>query len=156
MDAALAALATLQAEKGRGARHRLAIGSGSFVLIDESYNANPASMQAAISLLKDAAVPDGGRRIAILGDMLEMGEFAGAVHAGLAAPLADAGIADVWLAGSEMAHLRDALPEKRSRRISRDGRRAEGICAWLHHRRGCGDDQIVEGHGLRQDRFGSS
>ncbi len=111
MDAALAALATLQAEKGRGARHSLAIGSGSFVLIDESYNANPASMQAAISLLKDAAVPDGGRRIAILGDMLEMGEFSGAVHAGLAAPLADAGIADVWLAGPEMAHLRDALPE---------------------------------------------
>jgi UDP-N-acetylmuramoyl-tripeptide--D-alanyl-D-alanine ligase len=111
MDAALAALATLQAEKGRGARHSLAIGSGSFVLIDESYNANPASMQAAISLLKDAAVPDGGRRIAILGDMLEMGEFSGAVHAGLATPLADAGIADVWLAGPEMAHLRDALPE---------------------------------------------
>ncbi len=111
MDAALAALATLQAEKGRGARHSLAIRSGSFVLIDESYNANPASMQAAISLLKDAAVPDGGRRIAILGDMLEMGEFAGAVHAGLATPLADAGIADVWLAGPEMAHLRDALPE---------------------------------------------
>jgi UDP-N-acetylmuramoyl-tripeptide--D-alanyl-D-alanine ligase len=111
MDAALGALATLQAEKGRGARHRLAIGSSSFVLIDESYNANPASMQAAISLLKDAAVPDGGRRIAILGDMLEMGEFSGSVHAGLAAPLVEAGIADVWLAGLEMAHLREALPE---------------------------------------------
>ncbi|OBZ93014.1 UDP-N-acetylmuramoylalanyl-D-glutamyl-2, 6-diaminopimelate--D-alanyl-D-alanine ligase [Pararhizobium polonicum] len=109
MDAALAALATLQAEKGRGARHRLAIGSGSFVLIDESYNANPASMRAAISLLQDAQLPEGGRRIAILGDMLEMGEFAGKVHAELAAPLVEAGITDVWLAGPEMAHLRDAL-----------------------------------------------
>ncbi|MBP1857441.1 UDP-N-acetylmuramoylalanyl-D-glutamyl-2,6-diaminopimelate--D-alanyl-D-alanine ligase [Rhizobium herbae] len=111
MDAALAALATLQPEKGRGARHRLAIGSASFVLIDESYNANPASMRAAISLLKDTELPEGGRRIAILGDMLEMGEFAGKVHAELAAPLVEAGINEVWLAGPEMAHLRDALPE---------------------------------------------
>ncbi len=111
MDAAIAALATLQPEKGRGARHRLAIGQGIFVLIDESYNANPASMRAAISLLKDTALPEGGRRIAILGDMLEMGESSGAVHAGLAAPLLDAGITDIWLAGPEMAHLRDALPD---------------------------------------------
>lgn len=111
MGAAMAALATLQPEKGRGARHRLAIGSGAFVLIDESYNANPASMRAAISLLKDTALPEGGRRIAVLGDMLEMGEFAGKVHAGLVAPLIEAGISDIWLAGPEMAHLRDALPE---------------------------------------------
>ena len=110
MDAAIAALATLEPEKGRGARHRLPVGPGSFVLIDESYNANPASMRAAIALLKDTELPEGGRRIAILGDMLEMGEFAGSVHAGLAAPLMEAGIADVWLAGPEMAHLRDALP----------------------------------------------
>jgi UDP-N-acetylmuramoyl-tripeptide--D-alanyl-D-alanine ligase len=81
------------------------------VLIDESYNANPASMRAAIALLKDTALPDGGRRIAILGDMLEMGESAGDVHAALAAPLLNAGITDIWLAGPEMAHLRDALPD---------------------------------------------
>lgn len=111
MDAAIAALATLQPEKGRGARHRLPIGQGTFVLIDESYNANPASMRAAILLLKDTALPEGGRRIAILGDMLEMGESSGAVHAGLAAPLLEAGITDIWLAGPEMAHLRDALPD---------------------------------------------
>ena len=111
MEAAIAALATLQPEKGRGARHRLAIGPGAFVLIDESYNANPASMRAAISLLKDTALPEGGRRIAILGDMLEMGESSGDVHAGLALPLVQAGITDIWLAGPEMAHLRDALPD---------------------------------------------
>jgi UDP-N-acetylmuramoyl-tripeptide--D-alanyl-D-alanine ligase len=111
VDAAVAALATLQPEKGRGARYRLPIGSGSFVLIDESYNANPASMRAAIALLKDTELPEGGRRIAILGDMLEMGEFAGRVHAELAVPLVEADIRDVWLAGPEMAHLRDALPE---------------------------------------------
>jgi UDP-N-acetylmuramoyl-tripeptide--D-alanyl-D-alanine ligase len=111
VDAAVAALATLQPERGRGARYRLPIGSGSFVLIDESYNANPASMRAAIALLKDTELPEGGRRIAILGDMLEMGEFAGRVHAELAVPLVEADIRDVWLAGPEMAHLRDALPE---------------------------------------------
>ena len=111
MQAATAALASLQPEKGRGARHRLSIGSGSFVLIDESYNANPASMLAAIALLRDTELPDGGRRIAILGDMLEMGEFSDSVHADLAQPLIDAGIRDVWLAGPQMAHLRDALPD---------------------------------------------
>ena len=68
-------------------------------------------MRAAISLLQDAALPDGGRRIAILGDMLEMGASSSAVHAGLAAPLVEAGITDIWLAGEDMAHLRDALPE---------------------------------------------
>lgn len=111
MNAAFAALATLQPEKGRGARHRLAIGSGTFVLIDESYNANPASMRAAIALLKDTALPEGGRRIAILGDMLEMGATSADVHAGLAVPLVKAGITDIWLAGPDMAHLRDALPD---------------------------------------------
>lgn len=111
MGAVLTALATLQPEKGRGARHHLSIGSGSFTLIDESYNANPASMRAAIALLKDAEVSGEGRRIAVLGDMLEMGEFSGRVHAELAAPLVEAGIRDVWLAGPEMAHLRDALPD---------------------------------------------
>ena len=110
IDSVAAALATLQPEKGRGERHRLAIGSGALTLIDESYNANPASMRAAIALLRDTPPGEGGRRIAILGDMLEMGEFAADVHAKLAAPLVEAGITDVWLAGPEMAHLRDALP----------------------------------------------
>ena len=111
MQAAVTALASLQPEKGRGARHRLSIGAGSFVLIDESYNANPASMLAAIALLRDTQLADDGRRIAILGDMLEMGEFSDSVHADLAQPLIDAGIRDVWLAGPQMAHLRDALPD---------------------------------------------
>ncbi|KQY27050.1 UDP-N-acetylmuramoylalanyl-D-glutamyl-2,6-diaminopimelate--D-alanyl-D-alanine ligase [Rhizobium sp. Root482] len=111
MQAAVTALASLQPEKGRGARHRLSIGAGSFVLIDESYNANPASMLAAIALLSDTQLADDGRRIAILGDMLEMGEFSDSVHADLAQPLIDAGIRDVWLAGPQMAHLRDALPD---------------------------------------------
>lgn len=65
-------------------------------------------MRAAISLLRDGEPPVGGRRVAVLGDMLEMGEHAAEVHAALARPLIEAGITDVWLAGPLMAHLRDA------------------------------------------------
>ncbi|MBD9372906.1 UDP-N-acetylmuramoylalanyl-D-glutamyl-2,6-diaminopimelate--D-alanyl-D-alanine ligase [Rhizobium sp. ARZ01] len=105
------ALATMQPEKGRGRRHRLAIDGGSFTLIDESYNANPASMRAAIALLRDTVPGEGGRRIAVLGDMLEMGEFSQQLHAELAAPLSEAGIEDVWIGGSDMAALRDTLAD---------------------------------------------
>ncbi|WP_411032638.1 UDP-N-acetylmuramoylalanyl-D-glutamyl-2,6-diaminopimelate--D-alanyl-D-alanine ligase [Shinella sp. BYT-45] len=111
VEKAMAGLATMQAEKGRGRRYRLAKDGGWFTLIDESYNANPASMRAAIALLRDAEPHGTGRRIAVLGDMLEMGEHSPAVHAGLAEPLFEAGIGDVWLGGPEMAALGDALPE---------------------------------------------
>jgi UDP-N-acetylmuramoyl-tripeptide--D-alanyl-D-alanine ligase len=111
LDKAIDALATLQPEKGRGQRHKLRLGAGSLTLIDESYNANPASMRAAIALLA-AAVPSGyGRRIAVLGDMLEMGEFAERVHADLASPRLAAGIEHVWLAGKDMQALRESLPD---------------------------------------------
>jgi UDP-N-acetylmuramoyl-tripeptide--D-alanyl-D-alanine ligase len=110
LDLAIEALATLQPEKGRGKRHRLAIGNGYFTLIDESYNANPTSMRAAISLLS-AGSEGKGRRIAVLGDMLEMGEHAQKVHADLSGPILATGIEHVWLAGPEMAALRDSLPE---------------------------------------------
>lgn len=103
------ALATMQPEKGRGRRYRLAIEGGHFTVIDDSYNANPASMRAAISLLRDAVPGEGGRRVAILGDMLEMGEFSPQVHAELAEPLAEAGVEDVWIGGAEMVALRDAI-----------------------------------------------
>ncbi|MGG7535185.1 UDP-N-acetylmuramoylalanyl-D-glutamyl-2,6-diaminopimelate--D-alanyl-D-alanine ligase [Rhizobium sp. 12,4] len=111
MEKAIGALGTLQPEKGRGKRHRLSIGSGSFTLIDESYNANPASMRAAIALLAASEPTGRGRRIAVLGDMLEMGEYAQKVHSDLAVPLLAAGIEHVWLAGAEMVALKESLPE---------------------------------------------
>lgn len=111
MERAFGALASLKAGKGRGQRHVLNVGGGEAALIDESYNANPASMRAAIGLLRDSEPGEGGRRIAILGDMLEMGEFSQKVHTALAAPLEEAGIETVWLAGPAMAGLREALPE---------------------------------------------
>jgi UDP-N-acetylmuramoyl-tripeptide--D-alanyl-D-alanine ligase len=111
VDAAIEALANLAPVKGRGQRHKLKMPEGVLTLIDESYNANPASMRAAISVLASAQPTGEGRRIAVLGDMLEMGEFAPSVHADLAGPLLAAGIEHVWLAGPEMVALRDALPE---------------------------------------------
>jgi UDP-N-acetylmuramoyl-tripeptide--D-alanyl-D-alanine ligase len=106
---AIHSLAGLSAEKGRGARHTLKIDGGSFVLIDESYNANPASMRAALELMRDSPVRLRGRRIAVLGDMLEMGRFSEQVHRDLAGPLAEAGADLVCLAGPEMRALRDEL-----------------------------------------------
>lgn len=111
LDAALDALASFGGVRGRGERHRLPVGEGAFTLIDESYNANPASMRAAIAVLASSAVAGEGRRIAVLGDMLEMGEHSDAVHADLAGAILAAGIGHVWLAGPAMANLRDALPE---------------------------------------------
>ena len=109
LDAVVAAFADVAAGKGRGQRLRLLGDDGPFTLIDESYNANPASMRAAISLLDSARPGAGGRKIAVLGDMLEMGAHSAEVHAGLSAPLKESGVSDIWLAGPDMAHLRDAL-----------------------------------------------
>jgi UDP-N-acetylmuramoyl-tripeptide--D-alanyl-D-alanine ligase len=111
MGAAKAALAGLRAVKGRGERHQLAIGGDYLTLIDESYNANPASMRAAFALLSQSVPHGAGRRIAVLGDMLEMGEFSARVHEDLAGALLSAGIEHVWLSGAEMVALRDALPD---------------------------------------------
>ncbi|WP_208250118.1 UDP-N-acetylmuramoylalanyl-D-glutamyl-2,6-diaminopimelate--D-alanyl-D-alanine ligase [Rhizobium sp. T1470] len=111
MRQAIAALATLQPEKGRGRRHRLAIERSSFTVVDESYNANPASMRAAIAVLASSVPTGTGRRIAVLGDMLEMGDYAEKVHSDLAGPLLAAGIEHVWLAGPEMVALKESLPE---------------------------------------------
>ncbi|SEI12799.1 UDP-N-acetylmuramoyl-tripeptide--D-alanyl-D-alanine ligase [Rhizobium tibeticum] len=111
MQQAIAALATLQPEKGRGRRHRLAIERSSFTVVDESYNANPASMRAAIAVLASSVPTGTGRRVAVLGDMLEMGDYAERVHSDLAGPLLAAGIEHVWLAGPEMVALKESLPE---------------------------------------------
>jgi UDP-N-acetylmuramoyl-tripeptide--D-alanyl-D-alanine ligase len=106
------AMATLTAEGGRGARHVLEHpDGGSFTLIDESYNANPTSMRASLSLLH-ATPPEGprGRRIAILGDMLELGRQSGKLHADLARPIVDAEVNVLYIGGREMSVLKNALP----------------------------------------------
>ena len=110
LGAAGLALAELPDLAGRGARHRVAAaggdGSGQALVIDESYNANPASMLATIAQL---GVTPARRKVAILGAMKELGEGGDAYHSGLAQPLVDAGIVRALLVGAEMAPLAAAL-----------------------------------------------
>jgi UDP-N-acetylmuramoyl-tripeptide--D-alanyl-D-alanine ligase len=114
-DLALAALALagLAALAGRGARSELALPGGSVLLIDESYNANPASMQAAIALLGQTEVAGRSRRIAVLGDMLELGPNGADLHRGLAKPIVAHGIDLVFCCGPLMQALWEALPSER-------------------------------------------
>ena len=108
------ALAGLEAGAGRGRVLTLAHpAGGSFTLLDDAYNANPVSMAAAISALGAARPGEGGRRIAVLGDMLELGPDEGAMHAALAEPLEAAGVDEVYTCGSRMRSLHDALPATR-------------------------------------------
>ena len=111
-DLALAALAMAEvsAPKGRGQRHRVVFGDDTLLIVDESYNASPIAMTAAIETLGAVEVAPLGRRIAVLGDMLELGATAPDLHAALAPALAAAGIDRVFACGPHMAHLFDALP----------------------------------------------
>ncbi|MEM1047988.1 MAG: UDP-N-acetylmuramoylalanyl-D-glutamyl-2,6-diaminopimelate--D-alanyl-D-alanine ligase [Pseudomonadota bacterium] len=113
VDAAGAALAGLSAPRGRGERRDLIIDGGAGVLIDESYNANPASMRAALDLLGSTAPSAGGRRIAILGDMLELGATGEAEHARLAEAIEANAVDRVACCGPLMRALWEKLPAHR-------------------------------------------
>ncbi len=110
-DLALASLSLSQIEPaaGRGVRRTLEVGSGEATLIDESYNANPASMAAALSVLGAAAVGPHGRRIAMLGDMLELGPASAELHRGLNEAIKANQIDLVYCCGPLMRNLWDAL-----------------------------------------------
>ena len=114
-DLALAALALagLRPAGGRGARIMLQTREGSALLIDESYNANPASMRAALALLGQADSGSRGRRIAVLGDMLELGAHGSDMHRQLLEPVLAGGIDLVFCCGPLMRALWEALPSER-------------------------------------------
>ena len=101
------ALADLGGLKGRGERHKVSIEGGEMLLIDESYNANPASMAATLKSL--GAERDVIRRIAVLGPMRELGEHSDALHAGLAPSVLSANVDQLILIGNEMRSLERAL-----------------------------------------------
>jgi len=113
-DLALASLAlsNLKPASGRGARSVLTVPGGTALLIDESYNANPASMRAAIALLGQAPVGKRGRRVAVLGDMLELGPAGTEMHRALADAIGGAGVDLVFCSGPLMHALWGALPSR--------------------------------------------
>ncbi len=111
--AGAAALAAMRAMKGRGERHAIALPGGTFQLIDESYNASPVAVRAALKVLAATTPAAGGRRIAVLGDMRELGTAAPALHAGLVADVLAAGVDLVFTAGPLMGALHVALPKER-------------------------------------------
>lgn len=108
-ERAAAALAGFGPPRGRGQRHRIERPDGAITLIDDSYNANPASIRAALGVLATAP----GRKLAAFGDMLELGEQSAALHAELAGPIEELAIDRVFTAGPAMRHLHDALPASR-------------------------------------------
>jgi len=106
-------LAQLTPQAGRGARFDVKLADGrALTLIDDSYNANPASMRAAFASLSSRTPSAGARRIAVLGEMLELGPDAPALHAALAEPLAEAGVSTVIGVGKGMGALLEALPSR--------------------------------------------
>jgi UDP-N-acetylmuramoyl-tripeptide--D-alanyl-D-alanine ligase len=111
LERAAAALAELKALPGRGRRYELPWQGGAVTLIDESYNASPAAVGAAIAVLGAAAPAHGARRIAVLGDMLELGHAAEDFHRELAEPLLAANVDRVFLVGTLVEALHEALPE---------------------------------------------
>ena len=113
VDLALAARALAEFEPlpGRGVVHRVVSPAGTFTLVDESYNASPVSVTAALRAL--GARPANGRRIAALTDMLELGDAAPARHAALAEPIEDSGVDLAFCAGPLMRSLWEALPSDR-------------------------------------------
>ena len=111
VDRAAEALAGLQALPGRGRRHQLAWHGGTLTVIDESYNASPPSMRAALAVLAATEPGDGARRVAVLGDMLELGDSSERLHRELAESLEAAAVDRVFLIGEAIAALDQVLPK---------------------------------------------
>jgi len=142
LDVSAHALATFTPQKGRGERLALAAPGGAVTLIDESYNANPASMRAALRLLGAARPGPNGRRIAVIGDMLELGADGAAMHTELAADLADNKVDLLFGAGPLTRALYDAAPQAmRGAWAERSGELVDEVARTLR----AGDVAMVKG-----------
>ncbi len=137
----------LDALPGRGRRFSITLDGGAIEVIDDAYNANPASMAAALDLL--ALAP--GRRVAVLGDMLELGDAGAALHAALADHAERAGVDRVFTAGPLMAALHSALPPERRGAHAED---AAALAPLVRESLTPGDTVLVKGsHGTAMHRI---
>lgn len=141
-------LAEMGGLKGRGARYSIQATGGTALLIDESYNANPASMRATLRTLSQTAAM---RRIAVLGSMKELGDFSDGFHRQLAAPLAEAGVDHVILVGAEMRALAEELgkaainPLGKAATFAHCEGDADAVAALGHYGLRSGDAVLVKG-----------
>jgi UDP-N-acetylmuramoyl-tripeptide--D-alanyl-D-alanine ligase len=142
VEKGIAALAEMRATKGRGERREVAVPGGSILVIDESYNANPASMRSALEAMATVPRARFQRRIAVLGDMLELGENSGDLHAGLNDPVDAAEVDLVFASGENMQRLFEALPAARRGAWAP---KSEGIAAALGDAVRAGDVVMVKG-----------
>ncbi len=150
VQAAARAISGFAGLEGRGRRHCASVPDGAFELIDESYNASPASVRAALEVLGRAEPRGSGRRVAVLGDMLELGPTADAMHAALAEIVEAQHVDLVFLAGPHMAALAQALPA--GRLVAHRASAAE-LAAVVSGAVRAGDVVTVKGsHGMRMDR----
>ncbi len=141
VERAAAALAGLEPLAGRGRIHEVDFGAGELTIIDESYNANPASMRAAIETLGGMTPTGDGRRIAVLGAMRELGAASESLHAEIADPLRENHI-DLLHAVGEMRAAHDRLPETMQGMVADSGEEfAAEITATLR----AGDIVMVKG-----------
>ncbi|MSP81529.1 MAG: UDP-N-acetylmuramoylalanyl-D-glutamyl-2,6-diaminopimelate--D-alanyl-D-alanine ligase [Alphaproteobacteria bacterium] len=151
---AAASLAKVEALAGRGQRHRVYLGCGAMTVIDESYNSSPVTLKAALQVLAAAVPGTQGRRIAVLGDMLELGDDAPGLHAGFASCAKAKNIDLVFTVGGLMAHLRDALPEAMRGGHAAD---AEAILPALLEEVRAGDVVLVKGsRGIALERVAAA
>ena len=111
VETAAEALARFEVPEGRGRSCAFDTPEGTILIIDKSYNANPASMCAALEVLGAMSRTKFARRVAVLGDMLELGHDGPQFHADLASVVDSSGIDLVFCAGRLMAHLYDRLPQ---------------------------------------------
>ncbi|HEX9880892.1 MAG TPA: UDP-N-acetylmuramoylalanyl-D-glutamyl-2,6-diaminopimelate--D-alanyl-D-alanine ligase [Hyphomicrobium sp.] len=142
VERAVVALAGLTAAKGRGARVAVNVKNGAILLIDESYNANPASMRSALAAMATLPRAANPRRIAVLGDMLELGTESGRLHENLKEPVDAAEVDLVFACGPNMQRLFAALPAAKRGSWAET---SEGIVAPLLSAVRAGDVVMIKG-----------
>ena len=142
IEQAAEALGDLQLPKGRGERHMVPCPGGCYMVLDDSYNASPASMRASLKVLH-TLYPDGkGRRIAVLGDMLELGDKSADIHRSLKEDVRAAEVNLLFACGPNMAHLTKSMP---SAVTTYHAATSEGLIEPLLETVGAGDIVLVKG-----------
>ncbi len=142
MTQAMKSLESFRLLSGRGERHRVNVHGGEILVIDESYNASPSAMRAAIEVLGKIEVKNVGRRIAVLGDMLELGDEAENHHRNVAQALCDLKIDAVFTSGPKARVIHDHVSSA-MRQLHHDdaGEVAKAVAAFVKP----GDVVMVKG-----------